>query len=191
MSDSRSSRRTSDRPGGGVRPPGESTGVLVVNAGSSSLKLRLLDPSGGLLWADDRAADDRLDGVFAQVAEFGGVRAVGHRFVHGGPDLLRPTLVDAGVEARLRARTSLAPLHMPAALAGVAAVRAAAPELELAQVACFDTAFHASLPAAASTYAIPARWRERYGIRRYGFHGLSHAYASRRAAELLGPPDPR
>ncbi|MCK9921003.1 acetate/propionate family kinase [Frankia sp. AgPm24] len=169
-----------------MRPPGESTGVLVVNAGSSSLKLRLLDPSGGLLWADDRAADDRLDGVFAQVAEFGGVRAVGHRFVHGGPDLLRPTLIDAGVEARLRARTSLAPLHMPAALAGVAAVRAAAPEL--AQVACFDTAFHASLPAAASTYAIPARWRERYGIRRYGFHGLSHAYASRRAAELLGPP---
>ncbi|MCM3882387.1 acetate/propionate family kinase [Frankia sp. R82] len=188
MSDSGASKWVGDRPEIGVGGSSEIANVLVVNAGSSSLKLRLLDPTGTPVWVADRAPDDSLDGVFEQVADLGGVRAVGHRFVHGGPKLLRPTLIDPGVEAELRAWTGLAPLHLPAALAGVTAVRAAAPELP--QVACFDTAFHASLPSSASTYAIPAQWRERHGIRRYGFHGLSHAYASRRAAELLGPASP-
>ena len=105
--------------------------------------------------------------------------------VHGGTSFTAPVVVDAEVERELRALTSLAPLHQPAALAALAAVRAAVPA-GVPQVACFDTAFHATIPAAAATYAVPAAWRERYGIRRYGFHGLSHGYASRRAAELTG-----
>ncbi len=77
----------------------------------------------------------------------------------------------------------LAPLHQPKSLAALDAVSAALPELPA--VACFDTAFHATLPAAAATYALPAEWRERWGLRRYGFHGLSHAWVARRAPELL------
>ncbi|MDA8321434.1 MAG: acetate/propionate family kinase, partial [Actinomycetota bacterium] len=83
---------------------------------------------------------------------------------------------------------TLAPLHQPRALAGLDATAAALPDLR--QVACFDTAFHASLPAEAATYALPADWRDRFSLRKYGFHGLSHGYAARRAAELLGVTDP-
>ncbi len=164
--------------------------VLVLNAGSSSLKMRLLGAGDETLWSAScgqpgAAAAGALAAVFEEVAAFGGVTAVGHRFVHGGPRLRAPVLLDDAVEAELRARTSLAPQHLPAALALVVAVRAAAPGVP--QVACFDTAFHATLPPAAATYALPASWRESYGIRRYGFHGLSHAYAARRAAVLMGP----
>jgi len=177
------------RTGPAATAPAGGGGVLVVNTGSSSLKLSLLGPDGQARWTGHRGpaaelAPAAVEDVLREVATFGDAVAVGHRFVHGGPNLTAPTVIDAGVEAELRARTSLAPLHMPAALAAVAAFRAAAPGLP--QLACFDTAFHATLPAAASTYAIPVEWRERYGIRRYGFHGLSHAYASRRAGELLG-----
>jgi acetate kinase len=83
--------------------------------------------------------------------------------------------------------TDLAPLHMPPAVAGIAAVRALLPRVPA--VACFDTAFHSKMPAEASTYAVPLEWRTEHGIRRYGFHGFSHAYASRRAAEMLGRPE--
>ncbi len=171
---------------------GSTVNVLVVNAGSASLKLRLVGPDDNLLAARDldapagHADPAELD---AALGEFAGARngepgAVGHRIVHGGTEFTRPVLVDAEVADRLRALTALAPLHQPAALDALDAVRAALPEV--AQVACFDTAFHSRLPAAAATYALPARWRERYGIRRYGFHGLSHAYAARRAAHLTG-----
>jgi acetate kinase len=88
--------------------------------------------------------------------------------------------VDDGVVVALGELSDLAPLHQPAALAGIAAVGRALPDVPA--VACFDTAFHATLPAAAATYALPQEWRERYGLRRFGFHGLSHEYASRRAA---------
>jgi acetate kinase len=114
----------------------------------------------------------------------GPIGAVGHRIVHGGTSFTAPVVVDAAVEKELRALVNLAPLHQPAALAALAAVRAAAPDV--VQVACFDTAFHARLPPPATTYAVPASWRARFGIRRYGFHGLSHAHAARRAAELTG-----
>jgi acetate kinase len=113
-----------------------------------------------------------------------GVDAVGHRIVHGGDRFSGPVRVDAGVEEALRELTELAPLHQPKALAALDAVSAALPGVPA--VACFDTAFHATLGAAAATYALPKAWRERWGLRRYGFHGLSHAYASRRAAELTG-----
>ena len=110
--------------------------------------------------------------------------AVGHRVVHGGPDLREPTVLDDDAVAAIEALTPLAPLHQPRALAGIRAVQSALPGVPA--VACFDTAFHATLPAAAATYALPEDWRRRWPLRRFGFHGLSHQYAVRRAGELLG-----
>ena len=162
--------------------------VLVVNAGSSSLKLRLLAANDELVASTDLAAPaDRL-AVREAVADVA-VDAVGHRIVHGGPDFSAAVPIDTHVEQRLRALAELAPLHQPKSLAALDLVRAVLPDVP--HVACFDTAFHASMPAAATTYALPPEWRERWGLRRYGFHGLSHAYASRRAVELLGIERPR
>jgi len=163
--------------------------VLVVNAGSSSLKLRLLEDDDRLAASEDiTAAGGRFDEdrLGRALGSLGPVDAVGHRIVHGGRDFRASVRIDAAVEARLRALTDLAPLHQPKSLAALDAVSAALPDAPA--VACFDTAFHASLPEAAATYAVPAEWRTRYGARRYGFHGLSHAYAARRAAEILGRP---
>ncbi|GLU49897.1 acetate/propionate family kinase [Nocardiopsis ansamitocini] len=163
------------------------TRVLVVNCGSSSVKLRLLDHHNEVTDSHD------LTGVEGTVSAgameeallgFGAFDAIGHRVVHGGPDFTGPALVTPAVLERLRALTDLAPLHQPKALAGIDALQHLAPGTP--QAVCFDTAFHAGLPAAAATYAVPARWRERLGVRRYGFHGLSYAYAARRAAELAG-----
>jgi acetate kinase len=165
--------------------------VLVVNAGSSSLKLRLLGAGDELLASGDAPADGEgidQDDLRAALERLGAGRAdaVGHRIVHGGAEFTEPVRIDAEVEQRLRALTDLAPLHQPKSLTALDAVSAALPDPP--RVACFDTAFHANLPAAAATYALPREWRERFAIRRYGFHGLSHAYASRRAAELVGRP---
>ncbi len=153
--------------------------VLVVNAGSSSLKLRLLGPGDELEAERDLTPDD-AGALGAALAEMPPPEAVGHRVVHGGERFRKAVLVDDDVVGALRELTDLAPLHQPAALAGIAAVGDALPAVPA--VACFDTAFHATLPAAAATYALPRAWRDRFGLRRYGFHGLSHAYASRRAA---------
>ncbi len=164
--------------------------VLVVNAGSSSLKLRVLGPADEITAAlDIDAWDGRADhGELAQfLGSLSGVQAVGHRVVHGGSRLTGPTVIDDRVTAAIADLTDLAPLHQPRALAGIDAVRAALPGVPA--VACFDTAFHAGMPAAAATYALPKTWTERFGLRRYGFHGLSHAYASRRAVQLLGDRD--
>jgi acetate kinase len=108
---------------------------------------------------------------------------VGHRIVHGGTDYRSAVEIDPQVVERLRALTDLAPLHQPKSLAALDAVSAALPNVP--SVACFDTAFHATLPDAAATYAVPRDWWRRLQVRRYGFHGLSHAYASRRARSLL------
>ena len=163
--------------------------ILVVNAGSSSLKLRVVDGDDVLVGSvdlgpvDDKGGAD--DGGLAEaVADLGRVDAVGHRVVHGGQQFTGPTRVDATVVAGIRSLAELAPLHQPAALAALEAVGRLLPDIP--GVACFDTAFHAGLTLAAATYALPVAWRERWAIRRYGFHGLSHAYASRRAVELLG-----
>lgn len=163
--------------------------VLVVNAGSSSLKLRALDADDRVVGSADLAAprghaDEAA--VVPALTSCGPVDAVGHRIVHGGRLSAASVLVDAGVRARLEALTDLAPLHQPKSLAALDAVSAALPDLPA--VACFDTAFHAGIPPEAATYALPQAWRERWELRRYGFHGLSHAYASRRAAKLLGRP---
>ncbi len=181
----------------------------MVNAGSATLKLALVAPDETLLGARELAAPagrvdlaelraavgellarrsaERAERAERAEAAMGPV-AVGHRIVHGGTAFVAPVRVDDAVAARLAELTALAPLHQPAALAALDAVREVLPDA--VQVACFDTAFHATLPPAAATYAVPAVWRERYGIRRYGFHGLSHAYASRRAAELVAVVTP-
>ena len=161
--------------------------VLVVNAGSSSLKLRLLDGQDVISRsADLPAGPDGLD--TSRLAEIlGGWRkpdVVGHRIVHGGSLFAGPVRIDDTVREQLRELTDLAPLHQPKSLAALDAVTARLPDITA--VASFDTAFHATIPAAAATYAIPLEWRKRYGIRRYGFHGLSHSYCSARAAQLLG-----
>jgi acetate kinase len=153
--------------------------VLVVNAGSSSLKLRLLGPDDELEAEHDLAPDDH-DALAAAAAQLPRPDAIGHRVVHGGERFREAVRIDADVMAALRELVDLAPLHQPAALAGMEAVGEVLPGVPA--VACFDTAFHATLPPAAATYALPREWRERFGLRRFGFHGLSHAYASRRAA---------
>jgi acetate kinase len=154
--------------------------ILTVNVGSSSLKLRVIGD-------DDRvevSAD--LDGLADLEQSLGGVGpvdAVGHRVVHGGERFIAPVVLDEAVVAALDELTDLAPLHQPPALEAIQVVRVALPDVTA--VACFDTAFHAAMPPAASTYAVPSRWRE-MGVRRYGFHGLSHSWACRRAAMLAG-----
>jgi acetate kinase len=164
--------------------------VLVVNAGSSTLKLSVLEADGQATGAKtlETVAGALAPQVVAQeIAGLGRVDAVGHRVVHGGEAYRRAVVVDDAVLSRLRGLTSLAPIHQPRSLAAVDVVRQALPDVP--HVACFDTAFHASLPPAAATYAIPREWREKWPLRRFGFHGLSHAYASRRTAGLLGRPE--
>jgi acetate kinase len=126
--------------------------------------------------------------VAAAVHELGPVDAVGHRVVHGGERFVGPVRICDETVSALRELADLAPLHQAKSLAALEAVTSARPGCPA--VACFDTAFHATIPQGAATYALPRAWRERWGLRRFGFHGLSHAYAARRAAELLGrPPD--
>ena len=161
--------------------------ILVVNAGSSSLKLRVLGPDDTVTISEDLPApggqaDESALARFIQALP--PIDAVGHRIVHGGTAFSGPVVVDRSVEQRLRALTDLAPIHQPQSLAALDIVSAVLPTVPA--VACFDTAFHAAMPAAAATYALPREWRRRWELRRYGFHGLSHAYASRRASDLLG-----
>jgi acetate kinase len=163
--------------------------VLVVNAGSSSVKLRLLDGHDEVQRsADLPAGPDGFD--TAQLADllrdWPDPDVVGHRIVHGGTVFTGPVLIDETVRGQLADLTDLAPLHQPKSLAALDAVTTLLPSVTA--VGCFDTAFHAAMPAAASTYAIPREWREKYGVRRFGFHGLSHAYCSQRAAVILGAP---
>ncbi|HET7182370.1 MAG TPA: acetate/propionate family kinase [Candidatus Limnocylindrales bacterium] len=168
--------------------------ILVVNSGSSSLKLRLVEGRDAVVSADLPAIDidaatsatDALERAIGEMQARHEIEAVGHRIVHGGTELTAATAVDEDVLGRLRALSDLAPLHQQRCIAAVEAARRALPALP--HVACFDTAFHATLPAAAATYALPAAWRARWPLRRFGFHGLSHAWAARRVAELLDRP---
>ena len=140
--------------------------VLVVNAGSTSLKLSVVD-----------AADESRT-VESLAALPPGVDAVAHRVVHGGATFRDPVLIDASVEDELCRLVELAPLHNAPAIAGIDDARAALPEVP--HVAVFDTAFHATIPDEAATYALPRTFREEWGIRRYGFHGLSVRWAAER-----------
>jgi acetate kinase len=168
------------------------TSVLVVNAGSSSLKLRVLGPGDAVTGSLDLAPWDGSPGdprLRRFLAGLHGVGVAGHRVVHGGTRFTRATLIDDAVVAGIGELTDLAPLHQPRALAGIEAARAALPGVP--GVACFDTAFHAGLPPAAAHYALPGDWVRRFGLRRFGFHGLSHAYAAGRAASLCPDFDER
>lgn len=169
------------------------TRVLVVNAGSSSLKLSVVTPDGTTAQeANIRCPDVIPPGAVAGfVRGAGAVEAIGHRVVHGAGDFDGPARITPDVVRRIAALAPLAPLHQGRALQAVDAVREALSGVPA--VACFDTAFHRTLPPEASTYALPERWRTKWGLRRFGFHGLSHAYAARRGAELAGldPADAR
>jgi acetate kinase len=193
--------------------------VLVVNAGSSSLKYQLVDPATGrsdatglveriglpagrarhtsatgshvheLTVPDHARAMELLQEAFAEhgpdLAQVDLV-AVGHRVVHGGADFSEPTLVTPAVVDAVRRLIPLAPLHNPGNLEGIEVAQRAFADVP--QVAVFDTAFHQTMPPEASTYAVPRSWRVQHRVRRYGFHGTSHAYVSRRVADLLARP---
>jgi len=150
-------------------------GVLVVNAGSTSLKLYVVS---------DAAESTRLRD-FGEV-DPAGLDCVAHRVVHGGDRFRDPVVVDDDVHAELRRLEPLAPLHNAPALRELAAARERFPGLP--HVAVFDTAFHATIPPAAATYAVPRQWREEWGIRRYGFHGLSVAWSVERAPRVVARP---
>jgi acetate kinase len=194
------------------------TEVLVVNTGSSSLKYQLVDSQteewlakglverigerGSRLWHQARAggtveltADlvDHAEALALMLRTFADsgqdlsrIVAVGHRVVHGGPDYREPVVIDDTVLAAIEGLIPLAPLHNPAAVIGIRDMRRLLPEVP--NVAVFDTAFHATMPPEAYTYAIPQAVADTYRIRKYGFHGTSYRYVTRKAAEFLGIP---
>ena len=149
--------------------------ILVVNAGSTSLKLRIVDES----------EDAHEAASLAEVAT-GELDAIAHRVVHGGPRFHAPVLVDEEIREEIHRLEVLAPLHNAPALRGLDDAHQAFPSLP--HVAVFDTGFHATIPDEAAVYAVPARWREEWGIRRSGFHGLSVQWSAERAGELLDRP---
>jgi acetate kinase len=186
------------REAAGARP---ATQVLVINSGSSSVKYQLLDMAdesrlaAGLverIGEDGGVPDHRA--ALRQVAEelrgqglgldSPALAAVGHRVVHGGTLFTAPTLITDEVVAGIEKLVPLAPLHNPANITGIEVARQLRPDLP--QVAVFDTAFHATVPEAAHRYAIDVATADRYAVRRYGFHGTSHAFVSRATAALLG-----
>ncbi|GAA1537579.1 acetate/propionate family kinase [Nocardioides humi] len=170
--------------------------VLVLNAGSSSLRYAVLDPGDGRRLAGGHVEQLELDGFgpalervtdeLAGAGLAGRLTAVGHRVVHGGARHTSPTLVDDDVLADVEALSVLAPLHNPPAVAGIRRARTVWPDLP--HVAVFDTGWFAGLPAAAATVTIDRRVAAEEGIRRFGMHGTSHAWVAGRAADLLGRP---
>src|SRR5262245_217161 len=168
--------------------------VLVLNAGSSTLKWTLLERatratlhSGNLDWQGDARA--RAAQLRATLDSVTGFSAVGHRIVHGGERFRAAVVINAEVRRALGELLTLNPLHMRPALAGIDAVSEAFPGV--VQIGAFDTAFHATLPDAAAGYALPYEWSERWGLRRFGFHGLSAAYSLGRVRTLLGRTPPK
>lgn len=171
------------------------TSVLVLNGGSSSLKYQLLEPVSGEVLARGiverigSSTDDytrALASVLGRLDEESHIAAVGHRVVHGGERFRAPTLITPDVAATIRELIPLAPLHNPVNALIIDAAQHALPDVP--QVAVFDTAFFADLPPEATTYAIDRDVARANGIRRYGFHGISHEYIAGRAAALLGRP---
>jgi acetate kinase len=192
--------------------------VLLLNAGSSSLKATVIETAGGKTvargladWAGQATryeftgsdGKDRSETVHwrshaeavkrfvhdlthsepAVFADLSALTAVGHRVVHGG-QFTSSVRITPEVRSQITALADLAPLHNPPSLETLAAAEQELPSVP--HVAVFDTAFHATIPPEARTYPVPEKWTREWGIRRYGFHGLSHAYCARRAAEMLG-----
>ncbi len=164
--------------------------ILVFNVGSSSVKFSVFDMKSETvcfkhaLDIGDRGFEPALAQIPILLHNAGeaAIDAVGHRVAHGGGRFCEATRIDDGVLAAIQRLSPLAPLHNPPALLGIVASRTHWPEAQ--QVAVFDTAFHASIPPFASTYAVPRPWREA-GLRRYGFHGTSHKYVMERVAQEL------
>ena len=190
--------------------------TLVCNAGSSSLKFSLFEAEGELLLAEGgidwsttptrlvvqctgqpevreeltlQHHADAIVRILDALQALGDIQAVGHRVVHGGERYTAAVRITPEVKQAIGALAELAPLHNPASLDGINAVEQVLPGVP--QVAVFDTAFHATLSEAARTYPVPQQWRREWGVRRYGFHGLSHAYCATRAAEMLSRQDVR
>jgi len=188
--------------------------ILIINSGSSSIKMALIDmpsekllaegvaerlgePGAVLNWhiageapridlhaAEHYAAMQQMLAALFCRMDKGSIVAVGHRVVHGGERFVSPTLLDATVIAGIEALSHLAPLHNPANLLGIRAAMGHLPAIP--HVAVFDTAFHHAMPLHASLYAVPYHWYSEYGVRRYGFHGTSHHYVALEAAAILG-----
>jgi acetate kinase len=163
--------------------------VLVLNAGSSTFKWTLLNggdrkllKTGNEAWQGTEL-ERHVEQIHAVLHGLSGFDAVGHRVVHGGARFRAATLIDPAVRADLEALVTLDPLHMRPALAAIDGVSAEFPEVS--QVAAFDTSFHARLPEAAAGYPLPFEWTERWGLRRYGFHGLSLEYSVAQTQRLL------
>jgi acetate kinase len=163
--------------------------TLIINAGSTNVKLSVLDGEREEFAAtvEGRAPAAAVAAGLDQLRAKGllPVAAIGHRFVHGGSAFTEGVRVTPDVVAKLTDLNELAPLHNPPALEALAEAHKQLPDVP--HVAAFDTAFHHSLPELAYTYPVPAKWTRDWDIRKFGFHGLSHAYCSRRAAEMLGP----
>lgn len=161
--------------------------VLVLNAGSSSLKASVIDEPGDRTVAGESfqrpAEAGWTDALRAAISAADGIEAVGYRVVHGGLRHIAPLRLDAAAIAEIEELRVLAPLHNGPALEVIAAGRTALPDLP--HIACFDTAFHAGLPPAAHVYPLPYAWYTDWGVRRFGFHGLSVAWSVERAASLL------
>lgn len=163
--------------------------VLVLNAGSSSLKWLVLDAQSEAIQKQGAASWEGTEGgrheseMIAALADVAAVDAVGHRVVHGGSRFRESVRIDSSVRSAIVELSELAPLHNPAALAGIDAAAQRFPGVP--QVACFDTAFHATIPEHAALYPLPFEWTEQWGLRRFGFHGLSVQYAVARATQLL------
>ncbi len=160
--------------------------TLVVNAGSTSVKISLLDKDDNVVLVKSIGPSDEhlVDHLREFLKDAGPIDMVGHRIVHGGPQFTTATEVTRDVRNALGELSELAPLHNPPGLAGIDAVNLLLPNVP--QVACFDTSFHVTLSPEVKTYAIPTAWEREWGIRRYGFHGLSCAWAAPRTAEILG-----
>ena len=164
--------------------------ILVVNSGSSSLKYQVIDidSNTSMLTGLIERVSDHTAAFEQMVAELdqSGIQpvAVDHRVVHGGAKFSQPVIIDERVINEIESLVPLAPLHNPGNLSGIRGAIRAFPGLS--QVAVFDTAFHQTMPPAAYRYAIDRDLEEKYGIRRYGFHGTSHSYVSKRAANFLG-----
>lgn len=159
--------------------------ILALNAGSSSLKFRVLRVDGAEQQSVAGGAVKAVERVFEACASFH-IDATAHRVVHGGPRLLNPARVTADVLEAIRSASQLAPLHNDAALAGIEAAMKRFPDAPA--VAVFDTGFHQTIPEIAWRYALPRELADRHGLRRYGFHGISHRYVSQRLLHCLRMP---
>lgn len=178
--------------------------ILVINCGSSSIKYKLyqfpkreLITKGLIERVGERGSSvkDHADGIKKLlhnlvkdnvISHLGQISAIGHRVVHGGEHFRKPIRINAKVIKKIRECSHLAPLHNPANLAGIMGCKKALPKIP--HIAVFDTAFHQTIPEHAYMYPIPTRYYEKYGVRKYGFHGTSHQFVSNQAAKILKKP---